>query len=78
MSWLRKNLVVLVLIVLGALVLGFSPILTPVHAAISADEPVESCPMWRVAGTNIVYRCEDETTGIICFSQGIMLFCVTP
>lgn len=65
-----KRLTVLTALLLLALLLS-----VPAQAA---SEPVESCPMWRVAGTNIIYRCEDDSTGVVCFSQGIMLFCVQP
>lgn len=60
-----------------ALLLGLNlwATVAPVQAA---ADPGNSCPLWKVAGTQLVYRCEDEQTGTICYSQGIMLFCVAP
>lgn len=50
----------------------------PDSVTAQSGEPVESCPMWRIAGTQIIYRCEDDATGVVCFSQGVMLFCAVP
>lgn len=68
-----KKLSVITLLLWTALLLS-----TPSAPAVAAAEPVESCPMWRIAGTQIIYRCEDDSTGVVCLSQGIMLFCVQP
>lgn len=42
----------------------------------AAPPPVEACELWRTAGGVPVYRCVDEEQYIVCYSQGVMLFCV--
>lgn len=52
-------------------------ILTSSVAAAPSDPEVIQCPLWATAGAQEIYRCEDEQTGEVCFSQSVMLFCLT-
>lgn len=76
-SWLDENypiLACLVIVLIGVVIIA----LTPPTVVVAATDPGNSCLLWKVAGTQLIYRCEDEDTGTVCYSQGIMLFCVGP
>lgn len=47
-----------------------------VSTVAAAGDPVPDCDPVAKAGEMVVYRCEDLDMDIVCYSQGLMLFCL--
>lgn len=67
-------------VVAGLLLLvAFVTITTFMHpnvSTVAAAGDIPDCAPVAKAGEMVVYRCEDYEMDIVCYSQGLMLFCL--
>lgn len=72
MNWLRNDLLVLILIVLVAIALGFSPMLIPVQAA-EPTNIVTACVKIATTGEIDYWYCQgDEGPAFVANSMGFL------
>lgn len=71
------------LIVTGLLVVITFAMSLDMHAAattgtpLGTPEPVEACPPWRMAGAQMIFKCDDPDAMVTCYQPaGGVLQCV--
>lgn len=70
----RNDYLWLSLIVLLAVAIVVTSTWAKAEAA--APPAADPCDVWKEAGGMIIYRCEDEQTGDLCYVNAMMLFCL--
>lgn len=69
----RNDLLILSLLIFLAAFFAFAPTFIKAEAA---APPVEECEAWKDAGGMIIYLCENDSNGDICYVNAMMLFCL--